>query len=940
MTQEEHFPIIVTKRVELDSSTRLCLDNSTRCTTRQTCCMKSGNQFGCCPYENAVCCKDVSHCCPHNFKCNENSLDCVHAETTKSGGISLNAVTLGYEIESVDIVCPDHVTSCSSNQTCCPVSEGYGCCPAGPDAVCCSDLLHCCPNGYACEGTMCVKGEKSKDVVSMFVDLVDVDGDVTCPDGGVCPSNVTCCMLENGRYGCCSEGTGAVCCADRVHCCPRQYKCDLSTSQCVSGRGGQNGPLLTIKFTIEGHQFATKKESLETKGRDESVGYQNKEGDHEYSGVKHDNNLKAKTHTELLKFHVDETCPDGHVCPSNATCCLATGGRYGCCPAGPESVCCTDHIHCCPHGYKCDGTLCEKTDSITGDVHKQLATQLRELLHSVTCPDEGTCPDNNTCCPTSGGRYNCCPAGLDAVCCSDDIHCCPNGYACSGNVCLKTDQVTGDVHKKLATQLKELPHITCPDGGSCPDNNTCCLASNGQYGCCPAGRDAVCCSDHIHCCPQGTSCSGTICVSPRDIDDQPASQLELKSPRSIYCPDGRFCSNDNSTCCRIGGGHYGCCPAVNATCCPDQAHCCPHGMICAGKICKHASTEHEATRMKLISISKTGLNQDCPCHANQTCCLAPGSGYACCGAGSDAVCCVDHIHCCPHGFSCNLDDNQCVSRDQHLLQVKHSVESSYRQSASERVQSLVCPDGKSECPDVSTCCKNGSKYACCPVENAVCCPDGIHCCDPGYKCDMVRHGCIKSSSLFQLIANEPDKMSLQTNDENAVITIAHDANNEGSETVDLFSVGEIVCPGGHVECSNNQTCCHLADNLYGCCPVAHAVCCSDHLHCCPAGYSCDSTSGQCIQPNKAPSASMTLAGGRKVRVFATKHEVLGSNKMVDGNDVVGVKCLCPDGNTCCKGRNAVNECCPLANAVCCGDHLHCCPNGFKCDSSGTCVRGD
>jgi len=27
---------------------------------------------------------------------------------------------------------------------------------------------------------------------------------VICPDGGVCPGNDTCCMLQSGKFGCCS----------------------------------------------------------------------------------------------------------------------------------------------------------------------------------------------------------------------------------------------------------------------------------------------------------------------------------------------------------------------------------------------------------------------------------------------------------------------------------------------------------------------------------------------------------------------------------------------------------------------------------------------------------------------------------------------------------------------------------------------------------------
>ena len=71
------------------------------------------------------------------------------------------------------------------------------------------------------------------------------------------------------------------------------------------------------------------------------------------------------------------------------------------------------------------------------------------------------------------------------MCCSDGVHCCPNGYTCdiTQSSCKKGD---AQVDWFAKTPAKQLENVICPDGSSeCPDGNTCCKLSSGQYGCCP-----------------------------------------------------------------------------------------------------------------------------------------------------------------------------------------------------------------------------------------------------------------------------------------------------------------------------------------------------------------------------------------------------------------------------------------------------------------------
>ncbi|CAF1486655.1 unnamed protein product [Adineta steineri] len=70
--------------------------------------------------------------------------------------------------------------------------------------------------------------------------------------------------------------------------------------------------------------------------------------------------------------------------------------------------------------------------------------------------------------------------------------------------------------------------VPCPGGSSsCPDGSTCCQLSSGQYGCCPL-VDAVCCSDHLHCCPQGTTC---------DVEHSRCNKFV--NVKDVPCPGGK-----------------------------------------------------------------------------------------------------------------------------------------------------------------------------------------------------------------------------------------------------------------------------------------------------------------------------------------------------------------------------------------------------------------
>jgi hypothetical protein len=62
-------------------------------------------------------------------------------------------------IYSLSTQCKDG-SFCPGIQTCCLTSHGVGCCPY-PDANCCGDGVHCCPNGYICYTGGCYRQKEN-----------------------------------------------------------------------------------------------------------------------------------------------------------------------------------------------------------------------------------------------------------------------------------------------------------------------------------------------------------------------------------------------------------------------------------------------------------------------------------------------------------------------------------------------------------------------------------------------------------------------------------------------------------------------------------------------------------------------------------------------------------------------------------------------------------
>ncbi|XP_020614724.1 granulins-like [Orbicella faveolata] len=274
---------------------------------------------------------------------------------------------------------------------------------------------------------------------------------------------------------------------------------------------------------------------------------------------------------------------------------------------------------------------------------------------------------------------------------------------------------------------------------------------------------------------------------------------------------------------------------------------------------------------------------------------------------------------------------------------------------------IVCPDKKYHCPKGNTCCKLSSgTYGCCPLEDAVCCSDNKHCCPEGYTCDVKEGKCNKTAEHINMINSIP------------VIRTSTDAE-----------VRYINCPDGST-CMDYETCCELPGGGFGCCPMPHAVCCSDHEHCCPCGYRCDLAAEMCVTGNVRLPMMKKMKSARRpktehVNIDEKIHFIPGRTQAGDDDTVLWLELLagkcnktaehinminsipvirtstdaevryinCPDGSTCmdyetcCELPGGGFGCCPMPHAVCCSDHEHCCPCGYRCDlAAEMCVTGN
>lgn len=736
-------------------------------------------------------------------------------------------------------------------------------CPDGPE---CEGPRSCCRhplgNGYAC----CDQPQFPGISLHMLPpSTLNEDSGVACPDGSVCPLEYSCLRTPDASYGCCPWGE-AVSCADGRHCCPRGFHCSADGRSCLQSQDA------LPPSTVDAVQ-----------------------------------------------------CPDGESqCPNESTCCLMTDGSWGCCPI-PEAICCADKIHCCPHGATCDMA---HSQCLSAFGEQPLRTKfpaskrasVLALAQKNICPNNSTCPDTATCCQLPTSQYGCCPL-QNAVCCSDQLHCCPQGTSCDLThlKCTLTPGWSWPI-TRLHVDLQKARDVQCDAEHKCPDGDTCCRKTSGTWGCCPI-EEAVCCSDHVHCCPKGYTCNlakGT-CDQGIGSMTKPSAgiaRVVAASGDSVVQCDHQATCPDGYTCCRLASGSWGCCPLPQAVCCPDHIHCCPNGFRCGpGGKCMNGSESIPWLEKRPAIVHLTSLSTDVKCDNEfscpdeSTCCRLASGEWGCCPL-VQAVCCPDHLHCCPNGYRCDSSPGTCVQEGKSIpwLEKKPAIAHATRIPSppwllvAPSATTLVRCDDETSCKDGQTCCQLASgAWGCCPFPQALCCADQVHCCPQGYTCDVAHGTCEKD-----VLPWDPKRLA------------------------DLLQTGDIRCDDT-ASCEEGQTCCKSKAGTWSCCQLPNAVCCADHQHCCPSGYTCNLKAQTCEK--QAPQSPATDLVRPSILLRPSDANAFSRDVTCDA------KHYCRDQQTCCQTSVGAWACCPYDKGSCCRDKRHCCPSGFRCSSSGSyCLR--
>ena len=132
---------------------------------------------------------------------------------------------------------------------------------------------------------------------------------------------------------------------------------------------------------------------------------------------------------------------------------------------------------------------------------------------------------------------------------------------------------------------------------------------------------------------------------------------------------------------------------------------------------------------------------------------------------------------------------------------------------------------------------------------------------PVQQDSMVKQASVKQLKFEPQTGSGKISNSLNTILNSNVKTVKEKNNVVNKMTA--FEVHSVICPGGEFECPDGMTCCKMVSGQWGCCPMPRAVCCSDGLHCCPHGHTCDLKEGKCNAQSSVPIDLIELLANRR-----------------------------------------------------------------------------
>uniref|UniRef100_A0A8B9UCG4 Granulin precursor n=1 Tax=Anas zonorhyncha TaxID=75864 RepID=A0A8B9UCG4_9AVES len=479
--------------------------------------------------------------------------------------------------------------------------------------------------------------------------------------------------------------------------------------------------------------------------------------------------------------------------------------------------------------------------------------------------------------------------------------------------------------------------LRCPDGTSeCPSNATCCVTPDGSWGCCPIGYGtslspyiSICsntgygtslspyvpalgmahfCSQ----CPRAVPKPSWLTMAPGAPSSQRAGTPHLLSPvtcgdmelggwltvtpcppaaplRQVTCPDGRSACPDGATCCQLPSAQYGCCPLQNVSASP-----CPHAAPRGGGGLSPAAVPPR--RPCAAATGSTAVPKAPPVTWSAPCAPRCRTRRGLPPVSPQAVCCPDHVHCCPQGYTCDPQGGTCLQGGVRLPWLSKTP-------ARGRAGDVKCDD-ETSCPDGNTCCRLSSgAWGCCPLEQ------------------------VGGTGSGEAMAGGPVAPSLGTMGMGSPPAAPHvqdvTPTQDGGDIVGVPCCGQCGTGlgGGHGVLGGG---CRMSPSrCVPICPPPKAVCCKDHQHCCPRGYTCNAATQSCEKLLAATPLRFPVPAGPPLSPPRPVATIPADTARA-----------CPPGQRCCRSKDGSWARCPFAQGSCCEDGRRCCPAGYRCARGG------